>query len=236
VVGALAVLAGLGYLAARETSMFAVRTVEVEGAAEPVVGQIQRALEPLIGTSLAALDAAAVERTVESLATVVTAAVDRDFPHTIRIAVRPEEPVAVVRRADRAWLVSARGRVMTQLEAGERARLPRVWLAPGEKLGLGTYLLPDEGGAAVAALARVPARFPARVDAARGTPDELVLVLGTKTELRLGEASEVRLKLSVAATVLSGLPVAARRELAYLDVSLPTRPVGAPKPQVESTA
>jgi cell division protein FtsQ len=230
------VLAGLGYLVARETGVFAVRTVEVEGVGDPVAGQIRRALEPLTGTSLAALDADSAERTLESLPTVVRAKVDRDFPHTIRVVVRPEQPVAVVRRAETAWLVSARGRVMAQLEPGELARLPRVWLAPGTGLGLGTYLLPEEGGAAVAALARVPDRFPGRVDAARGTPDDLVVVLGTKTELRLGEASELQLKLAVAATVLSELGAGARRELAYLDVSLPTRPVGMEKPQVERTA
>jgi cell division protein FtsQ len=230
------VIAGLGYLAARETGLFALRTVEVEGADEPVASQIRRALEPLSGTSLAALDTGSVERTVEALATVVTAEVDRDFPHTVRVVVRPEKPVAVVRRSNGAWLVSARGRVMSQLETGDLARLPRVWLAPGESPQVGTYLLPGEGGAAVAALARIPQRFPGRVDAARGTPDDLVIVLGTKTELRLGEASELRLKLAVAATVLGELSSVARRELAYLDVSLPTRPVGAQKPQVESTA
>jgi hypothetical protein len=78
--------------------------------------------------------------------------------------------------------------------------------------------------------------LPGRVEAARGTPDDLVIVLGTKTELRLGEASELRLKLAVAATVLGALSPDERRELAYLDVSLPTRPVGTEKPQVESTA
>jgi cell division septal protein FtsQ len=177
-----------------------------------------------------------VESTVESIPTIVTADVNRDFPHTIRVVVRLERPVAVVRRADDAWLISARGRVMAQLEPGDLAHLPRVWLPPGDGLGLGAYLLPEDGAAAVAALARVPELFPARIDAARGTPDDLVIVLGTKTEIRLGEASELRLKLAVAATVLRELGPSAGRELEYLDVSLPTRPAGLPKPQVESTA
>ena len=76
--------------------------------------------------------------------------------------------------------------------------------------------------------------FPGRVAAARGTPDDLVLVLGTKTELRLGDAAELRLKLAVAATVLRDLSQSERRSLEYLDVSLPTRAVVLPRSQVEA--
>ena len=122
----------------------------------------------------------------------------------------------------------------TPLEPGALVNLPRVWLGPNAKLGAGAYLLPDEGGAAVEALARLPMGFPGRVAAARGTPDDLVLVLGTKTELRLGEAAELRLKLDVAATVLRDLSQNERRSLEYLDVSLPTRAVALPRSQVEA--
>jgi hypothetical protein len=74
-----------------------------------------------------------------------------------------------------------------------------------------------------------------RIVAARGTADALVLVLDrTKAELRLGDATDLRLKLAVAATVLESLGAQERAALAYLDVSLPTRPVGAPKAQVEA--
>jgi cell division protein FtsQ len=184
-----------------------------------------------------AVDAGDVERRLEALPAVLTAEIDRDFPHTLRVAVRAERPVAVVRQAAGAWLVSARGRVIAVVEPRALQRLPRVWLPAGrEALAPGTYLLPDEGGALIRALARLPERFPARIEAARGTPDAVVLVLGGKTELRLGEAAELRLKLAVAATVLRSLSSSERRELAYLDVSLPTRPVGAPKPQVETIA
>jgi cell division protein FtsQ len=234
VVAAFVVVAGLAYLGARETSVFALRTIDVEGASEPLVAQIRQALKPLTGRSLASLDSKDVVRRVESLPTVVTAEADRDFPHSLRLVVRPERAVAVLRRASDAWLVSARGRVMTPLEPGALVDLPRVWLGPNANLGAGAYLLPDEGGAAVEALARLPMDFPGRVAAARGTPDDLVLVLGTKTELRLGEAAELRLKLDVAATVLRDLSQSERRSLEYLDVSLPTRAVVLPRSQVEA--
>jgi cell division protein FtsQ len=217
--------------------MFALRTVEVSGAPAEVAAQVREALGGLVGESLVALDADDVERRVESLATVLAAEADRDFPHTLRITVRPERPVAVVRRGADSWLVSARGRVMATLEPRQLARLPRIWVpAAVERLAPGTYLLPNEGGLVVRALAQVPEKFPARVSAGRGNADSLVLVLGGKTEVRLGDASELRLKLAVAATVLGSLAASERRELAYLDVSLPTRPVAADKPQVAGSA
>ena len=169
-----------------------------------------------------------VVRRLEALPTVVSASVERDFPHTLRVELREERPVAVVRHADGAWMVSARGRVMGSVALGSAARLPRVWLGlDAASPQPGVYLLPNEGGLVVEALARVPEDFPVEIAAARGSVDELVLVVeDTKAELRLGEAAELRLKLAVAATVLESLGTQERRELSYLDVSLPTRPVG----------
>jgi cell division protein FtsQ len=231
-----ALLAGLAYVVARETSLFAVRAVEAPGASEGVAAAVEDTLGDIVGTSLVAVDAQEVVSRLEALPTVVSASVDRDFPHTLRVTVREERAVAVVRYGDGAWLVSARGRVMEAVEPGDVVRLPRVWLgsdvvAPRP----GVFLLPDEGGLAVHALSRVPQEFPVRIASARGSPDDLVLVVdGSKAELRLGEASELRVKLAVAATVLESLGAQGRQELEYLDVSLPTRPVGASKAQVEA--
>ena len=48
----LAALAMLLYLGARETSVFAVRTIDVEGASPPVAQRVEAALRPLEGESL----------------------------------------------------------------------------------------------------------------------------------------------------------------------------------------
>ncbi|MEP6893318.1 MAG: hypothetical protein ABI927_06010, partial [Gaiellaceae bacterium] len=55
---ALALLVGAGsaYLVARETSVFAVRTLEVTGAPPVVALQVQRALRDDLGTSLLRVD------------------------------------------------------------------------------------------------------------------------------------------------------------------------------------
>jgi hypothetical protein len=52
----------------------------------------------------------------------------------------------------------------------------------------------------------------------------LLFRLGSGLELRLGEASDVRLKLAIARRALPLLP----SDAAYLDVSVPGRPVAGP--------
>ena len=71
-----------------------------------------------------------------------------------------------------------------------------------------------------------------RIRSARADGDDGVLFLAHGTELRLGKRTSVALKLEVAASVLSALDAAERAELAYLDVTVPERPVGATKTQV----
>ena len=58
---------------------------------------------------------------------------------------------------------------------------------------------------------------------------ELTLVLGTGTELRLGNSGDIRLKLSIAKQIL---PIA--NGASYLDVSVPERPVAGYNSQVAS--
>ena len=75
--------------------------------------------------------------------------------------------------------------------------------------------------------ARLPEPFPLRVVSARGSVDDLTLIVGRTNgvEVRLGEAESLRLKLEVAAQVMRSLSGGQTRALAYLDVSVPERPV-----------
>lgn len=228
-------LAGLAYGIARKTSLFAVQTFDVTGAGEEIEAQVDAALARFRGKSLVGLDPEAVARAAESVPAIRTAEVERDFPRTLHVAVTTEKPVAVVRQADAAWLVAASGKVLRAVATGDVDDLPRVWLpAESKQLELARTLPPAGGGLAVEALALVPAGFPVKVLSARGGDGDLTLVLPGKTELRLGEAADVQLKLAVAATVLSQLSPEERGRLAYLDLSLPARPVGADKSQVEA--
>ncbi|TML71470.1 MAG: FtsQ-type POTRA domain-containing protein [Actinobacteria bacterium] len=210
-----------GYLVARDTSVFAVDTIEVDGASPAVALQVKHAVRGDLGTSLLRVDLDRVREEVAAVPTVARATLDRAFPHTLRIVVVPEQPVAVVRQGAASWLVSARGRIMAGLPHGARPRLPRIWVARGAPFAVGA-MVPGGLHASLAAVAPLETmRFPARVASVRAETDELSLVLHSGMELRLGDVTDVRLKLAVAAKVL---PLVAA-DTRYVDVSVPERPV-----------
>ena len=230
-------VAGALYVAARETSMFAVRDVVVTGAPKQIEDRVRAALAPLLGKSLVGLSTHRVEALVDALPTVVSASADRDYPQTLRVAVRPERPVAVVRHLQDSWLVSERGRIMGQVPLGAMQGLPRIWLGQSVTgLAPGSVLLADQGGVAVRALSALPHPFPLAVWTAGGTPDAVTVTVRGPIQLRLGEAEDLRLKLRVAAAVLHSLTAEDLASMGYLDVSLPDRPVSGLKSQVESQA
>jgi cell division protein FtsQ len=224
-------LTGGAYLLARETSMFAIDRIDVQGGSPQVAAQVQRALGSFTGTPLVGLDGAAVLRKVDELPTVVSASYDRDFPHTLRIAIVPERPAAVLRRGPESWLVSARGRVVERLPAHADAKLPRIWVSTTTQVHTGTELASANAAGAARAVGRAGA-FAARVATALYTEGALVFRLRSGFELVLGDAADIGLKVAVADRVLTMLPPGST----YLDVSSPGRPVsGTGSPLVFST-
>jgi len=212
---------------ARETALFAVTRVEVLGGTPAVRAQVQRELAPLHGTSLVGLDGAALERHVESLPTIVSAAYDRAFPHTLRVIVVPETAVAVLHRGRQTWLVSARGRVVAHVPRGTYPLLPRIWVPWRTAVAAGALLGAAQGGATARALALVR-RFPARIATATLSHGELTFQLRSGLEVRFGDPTDVRLKLAVARRALYLLPAGTT----YLDVSVPGRAVTGSNPQL----
>ncbi len=210
-----------GYVVARDTSVFAIDGIEIEGAPPAVALQVRQALRTDLGTNLLRIDLERVRQQVAAVPSVASASFDRAFPHTLRVVVVPERPVAVVRQGAASWLVSARGRVMASLAHGARPRLPRIWIAKGAPFAVGG-MAPVTLGDPLAAVAPLRAvRFPAQVKSVRVGSDELSLLLRSGLELRLGDATDVRLKLAVAAKVLPLISADTR----YVDVSVPERPV-----------
>lgn len=227
--------AGLGgYAAARETNAFALREIRVDGAPPALAGEVQEALAPLAGGSLLALDGRRVVERVQAIPHVRAATYDRDFPHGLVVTVERELPAAVFRRGPESWLVSDRGRVLEEVGRGAHPRLPRVWVPGSTKIEPGAIVPGGKAvrGTAVAAALRGSA-LEAHVRAIEAGERELVLKLGSGLELRLGDESELALKVAVAARILPLFPVPAAGGHEYLDVSVPERPVGGRKPQVE---
>jgi cell division protein FtsQ len=219
------------YLLARETSMFAIDRIEVQGGSPQVAGQVRRALGSFAGTPLVGLDGSAVLSKVDALPSVVSASYDRGFPHTLRITVVPERPAAVLRRGAESWLLSARGRVLERLPAHADAKLPRIWVPSRTRVHTGAQ--PSSANAADAARAVGAAgAFATRVGSALHVNGSLVFRLRSGFALVLGDGGDVGLKVAVAERVLTILPSGST----YLDVSTPGRPVsGTGSPLVFAT-
>jgi cell division protein FtsQ len=222
---ALLAFAGGSYAVARQTSMFAVTHIEIVGGSPEVRKQVRRELAPALGTSLLALDGGSLERRIESLSSVISVGYDRAFPHTLRLTVVPETPVAVLHRGAETWLLSGRGRVVKRIAPRTYPALPRIWVPHATQVAAGEFVQPD-GAGSVARVLAVAVRFPARIATASMSHQELVLRLRSGLELRFGEPTDVRLKLAVARRALRALPAGA----AYLDVSVPGRPVAGTQP------
>jgi len=231
---AAAALAVLVYAGAARTTLFAVERIEVSGAPPHVAREIRATVGPFAGTSLVRLDEEEVLARVKALPSVRAVEYDRAFPSTLRLVVRAERPVAVVRAGEGAWLVSDRARVIRAVDTETAPRVPRIrWEGSGTP-DPGKTIADPEFRVALGAVAALAADFPARVVSARVEDGAPVLVLASGGEVRLGSAGSVTLKLAAAARVLTALSPDERAALAYVDVSVPARAVAALESQAES--
>ena len=229
---ALLIVAGaaVAWLGARETGVFAVRTIDVAGARPAVAAQVRRALASTQGTSLLKVDLEASRQAVEALPMVASARFDRAYPHTLRVVVVPEKAVAVVRQGADSYLVSASGRVIASSDRRDRPALARIWVKRSVDLRVGAPTTGDLRTAVAAVAPLAGSHFPGRVSSVTATPDALTLRLRSGLEVRLGDPLDVALKLAVAARVIPLLGA----ETSYLDVAVPDRPVaGTLNSQVE---
>ena len=237
----------VAYAVARWTPLFAITTVDVEGAPPGVARRVRGRLQPLVGSSLVSLEKGDVERRLAALPMVGSASYDRAFPHTLRVLVRAERAVAVLRRGADAWLLSARGRLLRRLPLRTKRALPRIWVGPETTVELGETVEDAVARAAAAAAAARASGFAKRVATVRsddaagsqvagrrtetGDGGGLVLVLRSGLELRVGVARRLELKLAVARRILEAARPAGPRS--YLDVTVPERSVGLVMPQPE---
>lgn len=221
---AILLVAVAGYFLARDTSMFAVTTVDVRGGTPALRRQIEKALAGEVGRSLLRVDGATLDDRLSALPDVRSFTYDRSFPHTLEVVVRAERAVLVVRQGDRAFLVAATGRVLRPLADPRVSKLPRLYVKKDVTLTIGDTA-PRAVTASAAALAAIRvAALPSGVRFVRAGPAELTLLLGTGFEVRLGDPSDLRLKLAIARRILQATGAAATGH-GYLDVAVPERPV-----------
>ena len=224
---ALLAASSLLYLGARETGVFAIRSIDV--ATEPAghARPVKSALRPLEGKSLLKVDGDVIAAQLESLPYVHLVGYDRAFPSDLRIRVTVERPVAVLRRADENWLVSEEGRVLRKLERRLRRPLPVVWIPATAEPEVGAILRTPGAAGAIAALAEIRTadpKFARRIWYVPTEDNAVTLVLHDRFELRLGSALDLALQIAVARRVLAALRYAGT-DAGYADLSVPDRPV-----------
>jgi cell division protein FtsQ len=212
----------LAYVGARESSLFALRSVHVTGAPPRVAAHVRAALTPLRGRSLLAVNRGQVERRLAGLPDVAAVSFDRSFPHTLRVFVTPAHSIALVRRGASAWIVSSDGRVVRAADLFAAPRLPRIWIPKTVAVDVGMTLADTDATLAVRALAIARrSGFGKRIAAVRSAGRDLTFVLATGPELRLADATSLPLKLAVATHLLARVSGTS----GYIDLALPGRPV-----------
>jgi hypothetical protein len=224
---AVALLAAVAYAGARETSVFAVRTIDVRGGTPALRAQVRAALAAESGRSLMRVDTDSIAHALAPVAGLRGFSSDRSFPHTLRVVIQPDRPVLVLRvvPGTSAYLVSARGRVIRQLAHSRLSSLPRLWATKDVHATIGDRLSGPPRDAATALAALQGSSWPGGVPLVRSSASELALVLGSGFELRLGDSSDLRLKYAVARRILRASGAASSGVGSYLDVSVPERPV-----------
>jgi cell division protein FtsQ len=221
------VLAPAGYWVLASSSAFAVSGISVSGGGAIVSAEVRQAAARAVGgRSLLRVDAGDVARTVERLPYVKTAVVDRSFPHTLSIRITTYRPAAAVHSGKSHYLVSSDGRVLSS-DVPDGSRLPVIQGAKGLVLTPGRSV-PDGGiTAALGVLRAVPHAFAHHVGHLHHlTAGEagIVATVGRGLQLRLGSSDQLDLKLRVAVRVLRPMQPTTRTALAYVDVSVPSRP------------
>ena len=116
---ALGVLAGAGwlYLHTRSDSRFAVKHVEIAGAAHTPHAMLEAQTRQYAGLNLFRIDIARVQRDLESLPWIRRVNIEKKLPDTLRIMISEREPIALLRDRERLLYVDAEGTSIAELSA-----------------------------------------------------------------------------------------------------------------------
>jgi cell division protein FtsQ len=112
-IGAAVALVIVGALAVLASSLFDVRTVDVQGAVYTDPKQLSSIIDGVHGDPILLVDTRQVERQLENIAWVESARVSTKFPHTVFVDIRERKPIATFAGSDGKYRVVDRdGRVL----------------------------------------------------------------------------------------------------------------------------
>jgi cell division protein FtsQ len=210
------VLLGGGWLWLRDSSLVAVRQVDVSGLSGSEAPRVRAALDTAArDMTTLHVRPGQLQTAVEPFPAIRSVEVHADFPHRLRVVVHEHVAVGAVAAGTDRIAVAADG---TLLRGTPSAGLPVV--AVGSSGGADT--VSDRGARqAIALLAAAPAALRAKVQRIYKGPRGLTAPLANGPVLYFGGADRLRAKWVAAARVLADRSSAGAT---YVDVRLPERP------------
>lgn len=187
-----------------------VRTVNIVGVSGTPKDQVAAAAHLAAGTPLARVDLAGLRARVESIPTVASVTVTRDWPHTVDILVTERRPVATVFR-DGSWRLMDGTGLLYRTTPSRDPKLPIVELdgSPSQQT------MPE----VAAALKRMPPDLLAGMRRVRAASmDSITLLLKDGREVQWGSAALSEQKVQVARLLLH------TTKAQVINVSVPSQP------------
>jgi cell division protein FtsQ len=227
VVSGVLALAYFGWF--RDSSLVAVRNVEVEGVSSADHDQIVAALtESARGMTTLHVQTDRLQSAVREFPTVASVSADPSFPHGVTIHVNERRPALVVHDADRQVAVAANGSLLPGLHV--KGQLPELKV---DRLPDSSRLSGDPLSEALAIGAAPGPLRPLIAGVSVSSDYGIVVTMRGGIALRLGTPDRVDQKWTAVAAILADRHLTS---LSYIDVRVPDRPaVGGVPPTVAAT-
>ncbi len=210
------IVIGGGWIWARDSSLVAVKQVEVIGLSTNEAPQVRRALATAAeGMTTLHFDRSVLNAAVADYPSVAGLRVQTDFPHGVSIEVTEREPIAEVDLAGDVVPVGAGGRLMRGVKPS--TRLP---VLHASRLAPGGRLTDPKALAAVSVLAAAPTPLRRKISRIWSSKKGLTLDMRAGPQLVFGTASRPEAKWIATARVLAEPSSAGA---VYLDVRVPER-------------
>jgi cell division protein FtsQ len=224
--GVLALLAG-GWLWLRDSSLVAVRQVDVSGLSGSEASRVRAALQTAArDMTTLHVRPGQLQTAVEPFPAIRSVEAHADFPHRLRVVVHERVAVGAVAAGTERVPVAADGMLLRGTPS-DGLPVVAVGAAPGGET------VSDRGARrAIALLAAAPASLRAKVQRVYAGPRGLTAPLTDGPVLYFGGADRLRAKWTAATRVLADRSSAGAT---YLDLRLPERPaaggIEAPQPE-----
>jgi len=231
---AFVIAAGAGAVVwARSSDAFRIESLILSPGRHVTADQLRKATGAAVGANLLRVDLDTLELNLAAIPYVRSARVYRRFPDALEVQFEEYEPAAVVQATDgRRWLVAEGGRVLETVKGTGAGKLTLIVPVSESWPRAGGVVAPQVVRAlSLAAMVHDPGVWPASHPVKRLDVDDsggVVLILGSGTEVRLGEPSRLKQKLMVAARAIDQ-KLREGSAIEYVDVQDPSLVVYLPR-------